>query len=102
MRSLLPSAVTACSTSCRVAITSRVSGREPSSLFCTASEEISPSSGERSTTLGPGTALGSSMTTRPSALRKLVQTSGALASRSTKTSGAPSRRSSERISAGVP
>ncbi len=98
MRSFMPSAVTECSTSCRVAITRRVSGREPSSLFCTASEEISPSSGERSASFGPGTVLGSSTTTRPSALRKLVHTSGALASRSTKTSGAPSRRSSERIS----
>ncbi len=102
IRSLLPSAVTACSTSCRVAITRRVSGREPSSLFWTASEEISPSSGERSTTLAPGTEFGSSMITRPSALRKLVQTRGALASRSTKISGAPSRRSRERISTGAP
>jgi tRNA A37 threonylcarbamoyladenosine synthetase subunit TsaC/SUA5/YrdC len=37
----------------------------------------------------------------PSALRKLVHTRGALASTSMNTSGAPSRRSSERISAGA-
>ncbi len=41
----LPSAVIECSTSWRVAMTSRVIGRLPSSLFCTASEETSPSRG---------------------------------------------------------
>ena len=101
MRSLAPSAVTECSTSWRVAITSRVMGRLPSSLFWIAREETSPSAGDRSARPARGTALGSSTITRPSALRKLVQTSGALASRSMKTSGAPSRRSRERISAAV-
>ncbi len=97
--SRLPSAVTECSTSCRVAITSRVNGRLPSCVGCTFSAATRPSAGARSARPALGSALGSSTTTWPSALRKLVQTRGALASRSTNTSGAPSRRSKVRISA---
>src|SRR5260370_13204546 len=76
----------------------RVIGRLPSLSRCTLTDETRPSSGLTSCTRGEGTEVGSSTTTLPSGLRKLVQTSGALASRSTQPSGAPSPASTPRFS----